>query len=382
MQTQHKKKVLFLITKSNWGGAQRYVYDLATNLDQRLFEPVVAMGGAGELHVMLQNAGIRTITIHSLIRDVSSKHEWAFFKELTAIIKTEKPDVFHINSSKAGAVGALVGRLYKIPRIIFTAHGWAFNEQRPLWQRLLIKAIHWMTVVLSHRTIAVSRAIITQMNWPGAERRMKLIHPGRTIGPMYEYHEAREKICDFFPQLRPFQHHAWIGCIAELHPIKRHDLLIESMKTLVSTRPDVKLICIGNGEMRTALELQIKKAGLQESIFFVGALTDAARFIPAFEILTLVSDSESYGYVLHEAGLGKVAVVATKVGGIPDIITPNVSGVLVPPNSASDITAALTTLLDNPHTRQQYGNVLFEHMTLRTVAKMTKETATLYTLAR
>ena len=189
-----RKKVLFLITKSNWGGAQRYVYDLATNLDREKFEPVVALGGNGILADMLENAGIRVINIESLGRNISLKKEWVFARELWQILRVERPDVFHVNSSKAGGVGTLLGRLLRAPNVIFTAHGWAFNEDRPLWQKLITKFLHWITVLLSHRTIAVSSAIVKEMNWPGALRKMKIVNPGRTIGPMYQKIEARGKI--------------------------------------------------------------------------------------------------------------------------------------------------------------------------------------------
>ncbi len=378
MEYKKRKKVLFLITKSNWGGAQRYVYDLATNLDKDRYDPVVAMGGAGELVTMLRNAGIRTISINSLLRDVSVKHEWEFVKELRSILNTEKPDIFHINSSKAGAVGSLVGRWCRVPMIIFTAHGWAFNEHRPWWQKVIIKGIHWVTVLLSNQTIAVSRSIITQMNWPGTEQKMKLIHPGRTIGPMYDASEAREKICDFFPRLSPYKQAPWIFCIAELHPIKRHDVLINAMSEIIKHVPDAKLICIGNGELRGILENTTKIKGLHESVFFTGNLTDAARFVKAATVLALTSDSESYGYVLHEAGLGGVPVVATNTGGIPDIITHRASGLLVPCNDSVATATAIRNLLENSTTREQLGATLKEHMEIRTVGRMTNQTVSIY----
>lgn len=129
MSDIQREKILFLITKSNWGGAQRYVYDLAVTLDKEQFEPIVVLGGDGVLKNMLEHAHIRTISIKTLQRDVSIKKEFAFANELRKIIKEEKPSVLHVNSSKAGGVGALIGRLTGVPRIIFTAHGWAFNEQ-------------------------------------------------------------------------------------------------------------------------------------------------------------------------------------------------------------------------------------------------------------
>ncbi len=194
---RHRKKVLFLITKSNWGGAQRYVYDLATNLDLAQFEPVVALGGRGQLADLLTHAGVRVVYLETLTRDISLKQEVAFCAELWRCLRRERPAIFHVNSSKAGGVGTMLGRIARVSRIIFTAHGWAFNEDRPWWQKYLITVLHWLTVLLSHKTIAVSHSIIAQMQWPGAQRKMKLIFPGRTIGPMYARDEARAKIADF-----------------------------------------------------------------------------------------------------------------------------------------------------------------------------------------
>jgi hypothetical protein len=189
-----RKKILFLITKSNWGGAQRYVFDLATTLDQDIYEPVVALGGNGELLDKLSVAGIRTISLATLQRDISFTKELSFAKELWRTVRIEKPDVFHVNSSKAGGLGCFIGRVAGINRVIFTAHGWAFNEDRPLWQKFIIKKLHWWTVVLSHHTIAVSSAVAAQMNWPFVQRKMTVIHPGRTITNFAGKLEARQTI--------------------------------------------------------------------------------------------------------------------------------------------------------------------------------------------
>ena len=373
-----RKKVLFLITKSNWGGAQRYVYDLATNLDREKFEPVVALGGNGILADMLENAGIRVINIESLGRNISLKKEWVFARELWQILRVERPGVFHVNSSKAGGVGTLLGRLLRAPNVIFTAHGWAFNEDRPLWQKLITKFLHWITVLLSHRTIAVSSAIVKEMNWPGALRKMKIVNPGRTIGPMYQKIEAREKIMDFFPRLLPYQSDPWLVCVAELHPIKRHHILIEAISELVKNYPTLRLILIGDGELRSAIEKRIVDADLTENIFVLGNITEAARFLKAFDMFVLASKSESYGYVLHEAGLAELPVVATNVGGIPDIIINNQSGLLVPPDDISAIHEAIKKLIDNPDLAKSLANNLLEKMSARTIEKMTKITEDLY----
>ena len=378
MTLQPRKKVLFLITKSNWGGAQRYVYDLATNLDREKFEPVVALGGNGILADMLENAGIRVINIESLGRNISLKKEWAFACELWQILRVERPDVFHVNSSKAGGVGTLLGRLLRAPNVIFTAHGWAFNEDRPLWQKLITKFLHWITVLLSHRTIAVSSAIVKEMNWPGALRKMKIVNPGRTIGPMYQKIEAREKIMDFFPRLLPYQSDPWLVCVAELHPIKRHHILIEAISELVKNYPTLRLILIGDGELKSVIEKQIANADLTENIFVLGNITEAARFLKAFDMFALASKSESYGYVLHEAGLAGVPIIATNVGGITDIIIDQQTGLLVPPDNVNALIIAINTLLTNPTQRVNYASTLQTELQKRTVTKMTRQTESLY----
>src|SRR5690606_30501769 len=141
-----KRKILFLITKSNWGGAQRYVYDLAAGLPEEEFETLVALGGDGPLTDKLRSQGVRVVPLPALQRDMSIDKDIQSFFDIWAIIRVERPHIFHVNSSKAGLFGALIGRLAGVPKIIFTAHGWGFNEDRPGWQKLAIKFGHWLTI--------------------------------------------------------------------------------------------------------------------------------------------------------------------------------------------------------------------------------------------
>jgi len=384
MAVTHKTKVLYLITKSNWGGAQRYVYDLATNLDRDRFEPVVVLGGDGTLKELLVHAGVRVISVSSLKRDVSLKKEWAFVREFWAILKAEQPDVLHVNSSKAGALGTLLGRLARIPRVFFTAHGWAFNEDRPTGQKLIIKSIHWLTVLFSHKTIAVSTAIIRQMDWPGAQRKMKLIHPGRSIGVMYDKAEARTKLASENTELQTHLTDTWILTIAELHPIKRINRLIEAIalvKKDSAISAHVRSIIIGEGAMHTKLAEQIKAANLTQEVYLLGSITEAARFLPAGDVFVLPSKSESYGYVLHEAGLAGLPAIATNVGGIPDIITHNRTGRLVPPDDAPALAKEITHFLQHQTDWRTYGTNLQTAMKLRSTQHMVDATTALYTLA-
>ena len=107
-------KILYVITKSNWGGAQRYVYDIATSLDKEMFDAVVACGGNGPLAIKLREAGIRVITIPLLQRDINIIKEFLSLFALIKIFNREQPDIIHLNSTKIGGLGAVAALAAKL----------------------------------------------------------------------------------------------------------------------------------------------------------------------------------------------------------------------------------------------------------------------------
>ena len=108
MEQNPKKKILYVITKSNWGGAQRYVYDLATEVSKNnRYDVSVAVGGSGTLKSRLEESSIVVMPIRSLQRDVRLLSDIKVFFELLTFFQKEKPDVIHLNSSKVGVIGGL-----------------------------------------------------------------------------------------------------------------------------------------------------------------------------------------------------------------------------------------------------------------------------------
>ena len=178
MTNENKKKILFVVTKSNWGGAQKYVYDLATSISPE-YKPIVVHGGNGLMCEKLDEAKIKRIEIKALNRDVFIWDDIKVLKNLIDIFKSENPSIIHLNSSKIGGLGALAGRIVGIQKIIFTAHGFAFNEDRPLWQRIIIKSLTYITLLLSHQTIVISEKEFDQVkNWPLLKNKIFLVYNG------------------------------------------------------------------------------------------------------------------------------------------------------------------------------------------------------------
>ena len=374
--TTPPKKILFVITKSNWGGAQRYVYDMAVAAARAGMEASVALGGNGPLAAKLRESGIPIFPIDSLGRDISLTRDTRSFSALTEIIRKVQPDVLHLNSSKIGGLGALAGRRCGVRNIIFTAHGWAFNECRPWWQKLVIRALAYTTVALSHRTIAVSNAMYRN-TWYMLGVRKKIVIIPNGINPPHFLPRADARIA-LLPNL-PHSYTTWIGTIAELHPTKCIDMAIEAFALFAKKFPQTALVVIGEGEKRKELEAQIAKHDLQDRIFLVGHKHEAARLLKAFDIFTLPSRSEGLAYVLIEAGFAELPVVATRVGGIPEIIEHQRTGLLVRPRDPQDLAEKLQTLIEQPRTRATLAHNLHQKVTAQfSLRHMVEKTLAVY----
>ncbi|MDE2079328.1 MAG: glycosyltransferase [Patescibacteria group bacterium] len=358
-----KKKLLFVITKSNWGGAQRYVYDLAASLNTD-YDLAVAAGGGGILLERLRGTGIRTIPLSSLARDIHTKGDVAAFFELYRLFRRERPDIVHLNSSKAGALGALAARLAGVPRVIFTVHGWPFNEPVSPLSKTFRWSASLATLLLCHESITVSR--FGEMHAPLGLKTV-MIHNGIETPQFLPRSEARAKLG--IAENAPFI----IGTIAELHRNKGIDILIDALPQVAHAL----LVIVGDGEERAALETRVTRLQLEERVEFAGFVPDASSLLKAFDLFVLPSRTEALGYVLLEAGAAGMPVVASTVGGIPEVIEDGLSGALFPAYDADALAETLNTLMASPGTRAHYGERLAEntarYFNLRGMVKKTVE---------
>jgi glycosyltransferase involved in cell wall biosynthesis len=157
----------------------------------------------------------------------------------------------------------------------------------------------------------------------------------------------------------------WIGTVAELHPIKGHDVALRALKHLISTDSKIAhsgkhiiYTILGDGDERERLSTLVNDLGLSKHVFFLGRTENAWQYMKAFDIFLLASRSEALAYVLLEAGLATLPTIATAVGGIPEIIDDMKSGVLIQPEKPSEIAYALDFLATHEHVRREYAAAL------------------------
>lgn len=375
------KKVLFLITKSNFGGAQRYVYDQTSYLAEKGVNLKVAFGDRGKLADKLESRSIPTISIPYLGRDVSLIKDVKAFFSIRRLIKNEAPDLLHLNSSKAAVMGAAAALLCNLERflarlflgkkvregkvkVLFTVHGWAFNESRGFVSRIILKIIYWFIILLSDVVICVSKRAREQIrNFPFTKSKMYVVHNAITPKEVKSKQEARKVLAEMAPALEESLGKEggdiWIGTISELHPIKGLSVAVEAISILKEEYPEIRYIIMGEeGAERGKIEHKIKEDGLEKNVFILGYVEGAPSFLSAFDIFTLSSFSEGLSYAVLEAGYAGLPVVASDVGGIPEIITNEVNGELVTPGDSQALADALRELIENPDKRESLSKNL------------------------
>lgn len=312
------KKVLIAITKSNMGGAGQYVCDLALNLPKNQFEVEVLAGGAGKLHELLKEAGIKSSSIIEMSRDIKLIQEIHSFFFLVKFLKKNKFDIIHTNSPKMGGLGSLAARIAGIPRIIYTAHGWTMLEKRPLWQKILIYIFSYLTVVFSRKTI-VSTKLDEKIGkkMPFVKNKIYYLHNGLRKINFLTRKDAEEKLSlKKFEEDTPLR----IVTIAELHKNKNYKLAIESVAKLYEKGANIIYYIIGEGEERNNLIKLIRELKAENYIKLQGSVENASEYLKAFDIFLLTSEKEGLPSVILEAGLAGLKIVAKDVGGIGDIL--------------------------------------------------------------
>ncbi len=309
-----RKKVLFLITKATFGGAQRYVYDLATNLPQHEYESGVAFGVRGRLSELLEARGVPVLEIPSLVRNISLISDIRSFFEIRDALRAAQPDVLHVNSSKAALLGAFAGRIFGVKRIIFTAHGWPFKESRNVFSQAILFIASWITGLLATDVIVVSRTderIGSKMPW--VRRKIHYIPLGRENLNLAAPQEGFKEMFGVLPAPSINPQTIRLVSLAELTKNKGLRFGIDAVAELVRRGHDCIYVVAGEGEERDRLVAHSHAQSVSDRIFFPGFVQDAARYLSGFDVYLLPSLKEGMPYVLIEASLAGLPIVATTV---------------------------------------------------------------------
>jgi len=389
------KKILYLITQAEMGGAQKYVLELSSTLQKKGYDTVVASEKNTLLRKKLTKNGVRFVELKNIQRSINPITDLKVFFEIYRLIKKEKPDIVHANSSKMGVLGAFAGAMAKLTfpeddprgaplgsssgrkkmRAVFTAHGWVFNEVLPFWKKTIYVFLSWLSALFQDDIICVSNfdKQAALKHGVGSEKKLHIINNGidpvKTIFLSKE--EAKEKLD--LPKDKKI-----IGAIGNLYKNKGTKYLIKAAANILKERNDVFFLIIGDGLEKENLKKQIKELKMEDNIKIIKIETEAYKYLKAFDVFVLPSQKEGFPYTLLEAGLAEVPVITTNVGGIPDIMNDE-NGILVISRDPEQIKNAILNLLKNEQKEKLIAKNLREEVLHNfTLQKMIERTEKIY----
>lgn len=380
---QHKEKnqkgmrILYVITKAVRGGAQNYVLDLAKSADERGYEVTVAAGGEGWLLEEARKAGMRTKIFSHLRRTWNPLRMLMLLMEFRRYSDAEKFDVIHLNSSNTFFCAASVNR--RDVEVIATIHGWSILSAG--WRKgAVLKAIFRACMKYLLQKMDACIYVCAADQKIGHEVGIfpkygdRVVYLGSKPLEVLERKEARELLERHMSKKVTGK---IIGTIARLDYPKNLDLLIEAGQ--IMKQDHCVFVILGYGPLKKRLLEKAAALQLTEKVYVFDSIEQAVTAINGFDLFVLTSLYEGLPYTVIEAGQMGLPVVATAVGGVPEIIKNNETGILVDTMDAPALAEGIRRLLRSTEERERFGKSLQGLVKdVFTLDRMARETFALY----
>lgn len=364
-------KVIHIITRLDMGGSAQNTLLTALNLDPQRYSVCLIKGSShesamteaeGQLVIsQLANAeklGIEVIDLPSLVRRISPVNDLKAFSSIFRLLRRMKPHIVHTHTSKAGILGRLAAWMARVPTIIHTPHGHVFYGHfgRSLsriflqMERLLGKITHHHIALTPEECNDYLSLRVAQPN------NTSVIHSGVDL---QRFSKGAKQRTEKRKELGFSPHSLVVGYVGWLIPIKGVTYLVNAMAKIVEQHPKSLLVLVGKGddkgEEEIKLKEQVERAGLADKVRFLGWRPDVDEIMGCFDIFVLPSLNEGMGRVLVEAMAAGLPIVASRVGGIPDLVKHGENGLLVPPADTSALEKAISALLQDGARRKRMG---------------------------
>lgn len=344
------------ILEATTGGTRRHLFDLVTGLDPARFHVTVIVSTLrdplfqGDLERM-RARGIGVIDI-PMRRAIRPWHDVCALARIRRRLRQGRFDIVHTHSSKAGFLGRIAARLANIPVIIHTPHVFPFLMAGPGFRNRFYAALERLAARYTTRLICVWR------DEQKVAEEWRIIPPGRVTviengidGEALARGQASPLDCRSRYGVKAGE--LAVGMIGRFTAQKGHRFLIQAAQRVCESVPGVRFLLIGDGELKSDIQRMIAARGMAEQFRLLDQTDDIYSFYPALDLFVLPSLWEGLPYTLLEAMAFRRAVVATRVGGVGDVITDGVDGLLVPPADAYALASAMLALLENPTLRAQ-----------------------------
>lgn len=354
-----KIKVIRIIDRLNIGGPGIHVVLLTKGLDKEKFETILIAGKVdkdeGDMSYFAKEWGVEPLFIPELGRRISLFSDWIAFWKILKILLREKPNIVHTHKSKAGAIGRLAAWIAGVPIIIHTFHGHVFHGyfgKGKTWLFLMIERIlaKWTRKII----------VLSPLQLQEISRKFRIAHPSKMIviplgfdfSPFLEMEKYKGRLRQ---EWNIKEEEIVVGIVARLCPIKNHAMFLKAARLVLNHTDKIKFVIIGDGELKQELVSMTKELQLSDHVVFTGWIYCPAAIYADLDIVALTSLNEGTPVTIIEAMFCKKPVIATLVGGVPDLIVHEQTGFLVKPNDIECFASLLLTLAHDPQKRKEMG---------------------------
>ena len=345
-----KIKILYLITTCETGGAQEYLYSFLKELKESGdYELSLACNPQGQYYDKFNEI------FDSIYKIKELKRKFALFSDLAAtiklykIIKNNRFDLIHIQTSKASFLGTIAAKFAKNKNIVYSAHG--FNSAHATMNLLSNKFYLYLKKIIINNSVFIAAASKTVKdfianNTKTDREKIEVIYTGVNFDK-FSYARRNSEKND--------ENQIIIGSCGRLIDIKGHEFLIRSAKLVIEQYHDVNFVIYGEGPLKKYLDDLIVELKIEKKFIIKDFTKNISEEMINFDIYVQPSMVDSFPLAPCEAMAMGIPVITTKVGGFPEMVTHAVNGYLVNFNDYNDLREKLLYLINNPDKRKEFG---------------------------
>ena len=336
---RNKKKLLFIITHLELGGAQKHLLDLVKGLDPGLYSLHLCTGDSGYLRQeFLKVPHLKLIFMPSLVRQVRPLSDVVTFFKLFLFMKKNKFDIVHTHSPKASLLGRWAAFFAGVPTIVYTVHGWSFHRFMNPFSFCLYLALEKITARITDKIIVISRHDLDA----GVKRRVadkdkfSLVHCGVDVERFSRvFNERNNGAVDS----------KLIITVSSLKSQKGLVYFLKMASSLLEQAPDLKFVVVGDGPDRKEVIGQLNALGLEKRVHLAGWVDDVSALMSKSAVLVLSSLWEGLPLSVIEAAIAGIPMVVTDTGGLRDVVSDHRNGIIVEIKDVKGLAASVAGIL-------------------------------------
>ena len=359
MISERPLKILRIITRLNIGGPAQHVVYLTQGLKEGNFQSKLVFGvvdqNEGDMSYLARGNGIAFTEIDPLKNEAGLLGNLRAFLQLYRLIRREKPNLVHLHLLKARFLGGLAAKVAGVPFVLETFHGDLFGGYYGfLKTQAILLAERILGYWVMDKVLAVSEGVKESLlrSRIASAAKVEVIPLGLDLEKFMHQPQLTGKL----RQEMKFQgNDQLVGVVGRMVPIKRHCDFLQAACEVLRVHPNVRFILVGDGLLRRDLEIECRQLGIHDAVTFLGWRSDLDRIYADLDVVVLCSLNEGTPVSLIEAMSAGKAVVATKVGGVPDVVEDGITGLLVPPKEPKALADAILRLLKDDDLRRSFG---------------------------